>query len=361
MRELSGKFTLMTGEELWDYLSKKAAEFREASILSPFISIEGWKQIAALIDAKPRKVHCQILTRKDILSLALQQLDLRVLQDILARKAGARYNSTYQLRWMPGLHAKMYLFKPHNICVVGSSNLTKTGFSNHGHELNVLWENSPTIFERLVEQFEYYWTSSATEAMTRDQCDRMQETINLSRFQRLRNSMEILRARQRDLPEFSRQNAEHQSADILQRIVKFLESQPTWNALESYLKRLSKGESVDAKIYFLIQNGFLELGANETLHVTERGYKIIDDVQHLFDWISEIEPEVVTIFRWLRSNPRCTYEEIDHALSAIELEKIQKIVRWLASMNIVGFHTKNGSRKWYVPEESPDIQLPKTT
>ena len=355
MQELSGKYFLLDGGELWNYLQAAAADFREAYILSPFITSEGWQKIATLIDANPRKVKCHVLTRYDILSVALQQLDHQVLIDILKRKETALYNSQYQLKWIPNLHAKIYLFKPHNICVIGSSNLTKHGFTSLGNEMNVAWENSPTIFNKVLSQFQKYWQSSRVEEISQERCNQIGKIINLGKFKKLRDSVAVLRSNQHELIEFSRQENEHQSAIILKQIAYFLETPKAWNKLEVYLK-FGKGKSLNPKIYFLIQNGFLEVYEDEKLYVSERGKRIIADVNEMIVWLAEIEPEIMDLFKWLKTNPKSTYEQIQSGLPTIEKNKTQRTMRWLASMKLVDFKNLGSSRQWFLSKKAQNIK-----
>jgi len=361
MKKHSSKFMLMTGNELWEFLSEKSASFREAYIMSPFISKSGWQKIADLIDANPRKIQLNLITRKDLLSLVLQHLDLGVIKDILQRKEQARYNSTFDLRWVPDLHAKMYLFKPLNICVIGSSNLSNAGFGDNGKEMNVVWENSPTMFREIYQKFLIYWNASQVEKFTWVRYEQMQRTIALPRFQNLKNSLELLRSRQSTLPEFTRQGKEHKSAQNLKKIANYVKKHPTWQSLKKHLSKISKATSVENKIYFLIQNEFLEVIDQGKLGVSEKGWNILKEKQNMFDWLCNIEPNISVVFQWINANPYSTYDQIDLAIDSVDRRQIERIVRWCVSMNLIGFADKNRFRKWYTTDQANTIQIPKTT
>jgi len=345
MKYLSSKYQLMSGKDLWSFL-KENKPYKEAYIITPYFSKNGLSKLFEIIEPEKRKSKIQTIIRNDILSIATGAIDIDGLEDLVNKQM--KYNSTLDVKWNPNLHLKMYLFKPGNICIIGSSNLTQGGFSDQNLELNVVWKNSSLMFEHGFGTFNQVWDSRSTKTITSDEILRTKRNLEASIFKNLKNSMEFLKAISRRIYEFSIKDKEHQSYQVIKRIGISVRQGKSCNSLQKYILKLGKGESENqskAKIFFLMVNNFIEQNEDDKMIMTNLGRKIIADPFQCFLWLSEIDPLINDIMRSLSKNRFLTYSDLVKILGLQSKDDLYAPVHWLTSLGILN-HTDTKERQW---------------
>ena len=155
--KIKSKFELMNGQEVYKFLNDKIKKrggnrFNEVLISSPYFSQNGKNILLKKLLPKKRGYKLQLLIRKDMEAMAMGSIHSDSVKELI--------NPKHELCWNPNLHAKIYLFQPGNIAIIGSSNLSGGGFSSINQELNVVWSGSKKVFDAVKSQFDNLWKKS---------------------------------------------------------------------------------------------------------------------------------------------------------------------------------------------------------
>jgi len=342
---ISSKYQLMSGAELWDFL-KENKPFKAAYIISPYFSQNGLSKLFEVIEPEKRRSKIQMIIRNDLLSIVTGAIDIEALEKLV--NSPKKYDSTIDVKWNPNLHLKMYLFKPGNICIIGSSNLTQGGFSDHNLELNVVWKNSALMFEEGFGIFKQIWESKSTNVVTSEDINRTKRNLDSTILKNLKNSMELLRATSRKIFEFTIKDKEHQSYQAIKRIGNYIRQEKSCDSLQKYILKLGKGDSPiqsKAKILFLTVNNFIEQNEEDKIALTDLGKKIVTNPFQCFLWLSEIDPLINDIMSCLSKNRSLTYSDLVKILGLQSKDDLYPPVHWLASLGILN-HTDSKERCW---------------
>jgi len=345
LKYISSKYQLMSGAELWSFL-KENKPFKEAYIITPYFSKNGLSKLYEIIEPEKRKSKIQMIIRKDLLSIVTGAIDIEALEKLVDSQK--KYESTIDVKWNPNLHLKMYLFKPGNICIIGSSNLTQGGFSDQNLELNVVWKNSSLMFDEGFRIFNQIWESKSTNVVTSEDINRTKRNLDSSIFKSLKNSMELLRATSQKIFEFTIKDKEHQSYQVIKRIGNYIRQGKSCDSLQKYILKLGKGKSdiqSKAKIFFLTVNSFIEQNKDDKMIITDLGKKIIADPFQCYLWLSEIDPLIDDIMNSLSKSRSLTYSDLVKIFSIQSKDDLFPPVHWLASLGILN-HTDSKERRW---------------
>lgn len=335
----------MSGAELW-YFLKKNKPYKEAYIITPFFSSNGLSKLFEIVEPDRRKSKIKMVIRNDFIGIATGAIDIEAIAELINHQK--KYESTIEVKWNPSLHLKMYLLKPGNICIIGSSNLTQDGFSNQNLELNVVWENSPLMFSKGSRIFNDEWKNKSTKAIVVEDILRLKRNLNASIFKNLKNSLELLRATSRRLFEFSINGKEHQSYQVLKRIGNYLHQGKSCHSLQKYILKLGKGESEiqsSAKIIFLTANNCIEQNEEGKIVLTDLGKKIVADSFQCYLWLSEISPIISDLLKSFSVNRYLTYNELVKTHNLQTKDDFYAPVHWLASLGILNY--KSRKERWW--------------
>lgn len=342
--------SLMGGADFAEFLARQTADhgkFRTVSIATPYFTEPGLDRLLGLLAApKEGGTKLQLLVRSDILSIATKTLSLDALRRTLNRPV--REGSTTAIRWMPQLHAKMYLLEPRHICAVGSSNLTAKGLDGGNDELNAVWERSPNSFAAVKGQFERLWDDAKPlDEGTLGEWKGLTELPTLKALSRAFDRAQALT----ELPIFSEDGKNHKSYQVLQRLANRTKAGAKWSKIVQWLTGKSKGDKrkeKGRKLEALALSGLLRLEGEEVT-LTIDGQKVAKDPHAAYDWLKREDPLVERVRQQVANQDGVSYGELVQLLSADKL-KIERCMWWLSSLRLVrktGGGGLGGEARWY--------------
>ncbi|MFQ5873424.1 MAG: phospholipase D-like domain-containing protein [Dehalococcoidia bacterium] len=158
------------------FLEQVKATRNSLFIVSPYIRKEGASKVIDGLRANPRlsELNIRVLTRKDKDAFAGRHAHLGALLDLL--KLGDR-TPGLEMRWLPNLHAKIYVFDE-ECALVTSANLTGESLFGGGGsgdiEYGVLLKSSEAV-RKVLSDVEEVWCSA--DAVSSESLRRMERTI----------------------------------------------------------------------------------------------------------------------------------------------------------------------------------------
>ncbi|MFP4547755.1 MAG: phospholipase D-like domain-containing protein [Fidelibacterota bacterium] len=344
--QYSSKYRIMTGTDLWDFLERNKP-FTEAYIIAPYFSKNGLAKLLKIVETKKRRCKIQMIILKDILSIATGVIDIEGLEQIIDSDNILKYNSKFEIKWIPNLHTKMYLFKKGNICVIGSSNLTSSGFGGKNIELNIVWQNSSKMMQEGQKIFNLIWKNDQCKIIDNKKLSQIKNNLDIPKLKALKKSIEILKSTSSNIYEFSMKDKEHQSYQVLKKIKSYLKTGKTWNSLTKYITKIGKGDSInqsEIKLLFLINNNLLTQKDNK-LVLTEYGENIVNDSYYCFLWLIEIEPKIIKIITQLNLQKELTYSDFITEIGIESKYELYCPIHWLKSLGILTY-SKRKERLW---------------
>jgi len=147
----------LDGAQAGKQLVTLAADAREISVISPFISDAGASMLLDALQGR-RRLQLRILTRAEPHDVMQDVMSAHALERLMAfGTAGGR---TVEIRRESHVHAKLYLFDART-AIVGSANLTKPGLTGENIELCCL-VTKRAIVQDLRDRYFRPWFDSAT-------------------------------------------------------------------------------------------------------------------------------------------------------------------------------------------------------
>lgn len=350
MEKISAKFNLMSGKELWDFLIAHSP-YKKVYIATPYFSERGKDRLFEILPQRG-KTDVKLIFRKDLISVLTDSMNTTAINDVLCRIH--QYGSKCHLKWLPTLHAKIYLFEPGKICVVGSSNLTEGGLGDVNRELNVVWEKSSKTFDTLIDHFIKLWQHPLSEIIDEDILLEIENNLGISSLSKLKKNLELLKGSLFELPEFSRLDMQHQSYQFLKELNRFLKHGKTWESLIKKVKNMSKSDNniaIERKLLFLVNNGLLHRSENEKIYMTKFGKDILKNNLEFVKWLNKVQPLTQRLLFKINDIPNQTYDELATLCGITHNPKMEIPIRWLTS---VGFVSRRG-RQWFITRKGKSL------